>query len=139
MSPDLTELLTEAIENDLTIRIDGSRLVVRGHRFQQALAVRLLARKADLMPLLAKGQRLLQNLQRAGHTFTAHGAVRLRVTPPLPEDRRVEAAALKMVLLTLVRASTRPEVQVFYDIEVETGLPPRAAPPSRRGSETQDS
>jgi hypothetical protein len=45
-------LLTEARAAGLRVRVEGDRLIIRGPRSQEALAKRLLSRKAELMPVL---------------------------------------------------------------------------------------
>ena len=46
-------LLAEARASGLEVRADGDRLVVRGPRQAEAVALRLLERKADVLPLVA--------------------------------------------------------------------------------------
>jgi hypothetical protein len=50
---DCVTLLHEAREVGLEVRADGDRLVVRGPRSAEGLARMLLARKAELLPMLA--------------------------------------------------------------------------------------
>ena len=49
---DSVTLLTQAQTAGLKVHAEGDRLVVRGPRAAEALALRLLAHKAELLPLL---------------------------------------------------------------------------------------
>jgi hypothetical protein len=62
-------LLDEAAAAGVDLRIDGERLVVRGPRSAEAVAQRLLARKSEVMALMA-------------HDDAPAGSAPIRYLPP---------------------------------------------------------
>ena len=58
------KLLAEARQAGLTLRAEGERLLVRGPRHLEALAKRLLAHKAEVLPALEDERFICSGIER---------------------------------------------------------------------------